>query len=1059
MSGSATADSPALRRYNALRDQGVEPDEAAAKVRAEFPEIEASHPRATVTAGPIASIGTPDSERARIAPPTAFNSETLRQPARPRPISPVVADATAVKVTEKSPPPREMTIKAAPEPAEPTIGAAPRRTAGDYTIPEATVVDKWRQWRDKNAEQTLAAFDPEKMGTPEGQEAMLNIVMNVGEGPKIVGDAAKKAGRVTAEEMLEVGKRRAAELESGLPPHSAPDLTPAMEREGKMFGEMAPSTAVSVPESPRPAFPDPKPARAAGKIIPDVPLIRGPYKGDPGMFKERDFDLSPEGRAQFEEMLGPTGIKERVTWKDAEALAVQIGTDPAKILRNVRDLSGEEILAVKQAIATDTERVVHLSKIASDPKVTREARDAALQEIDRRSSDLAQYAARVTRETSRTGRDLNLMKVMARNTMEPSVWLVQASRMKGLPLTPEETVSITRLAAQRDREGLFDALSNLKTLDPLDKALTVWKAGLLTNPITHGVNITGNTAMAIMEQAKDAPAAVVDLMLSLGTGTRSKAMPSARGVVASVRGAMTNGLDAAKAVLRTGASPEDLAKWDFRNGRFGTTLGSDKLGAVLDIYTQSVFRSLGAEDQIFKAAAVGRSLDEQIRVEAINIAKRTKRTKAPISVAEAVTMLRANVPDAMQAQAIADAEYATFQNENLIAGGVSAGKRYLGSKGLPGNLARAVVELNLPFIKTPTNVLERTLDYTPAGILRAVAPAWKMAKGADMNANQRKVAEAFGRSSIGSLAIWLGYEMAGKDMATGTMPLGAKDEWDVRGRIAGAVRTSPQGDWHQVVRMQPLGTLIALGAQLRTITDNASSASDVVGGALASTGKLVADQPFLQGIQNISEAVGDPENRGGRWLRSTAASAVPAGVAAVAREVDPIDRDPKTFVESVAARIPGISRSVPAKLNVFGQEQSHASFPLAQLVDVTRSRKNTETPALAELRRLGIRVGKPDNLITVNGETYALAPEEYRALLQRVGPETERLLEAALASPVFTKEGEAPAGADLARGKALSNAISQARRRYEGELASQIYAAKQGNVPHVGTLRVRRPKF
>lgn len=994
----AAPPSAALARYNTLRDEGLSPDDAAAKVRSEFPEIEASPAKATVTAGPV----TP-------AAPSRTLLDALSTPLRG---APVMAPADATSVASRLASPR----------SDMTIGAAPMRRPTDYMPPKPTLLDRYRQWREGNMERTLSAFDPKSMETPEGRDAILGLVMGLTDSPKDVAGAVKGAGKVVAG----IGEKS-----------KIPDLP------------VGPSVDHAVPGFQSPA------RRAAGTITDGHPLFAAER---PRMFKDGDFDLSPEGRAHLEHILGPTGRKQVVTWDEAKALADELSSDPARILRNVRDLSGEEVLAVKQAIATDSERVAALSKIAFDPATTAEGKAAALQEIERRSNDLVAYASRVTKETSRTGRDLNLMKVMAKNTMDPAVWLVQATRMKGLPLAPEEAAQITRLATQRDREGLFDTISSLKRLDRMDKALTVWKAGLLTNPLTHLVNVTGNTAMAIMEQGKDAPAAVADLMLSLATGTRTKAMPTIEQATESVRGAVTNGYEAAKQVMRTGASPEELAKWDFRGGRFGKTMGSEKVGALLDLYTQTVFRSLGAEDQLFKAAAIGRSLDEQIRVEAMNIAKRTAKTSAPITAEEAETLLRQQVPDAMQAQALADAEFATFQNDNLVAGAVSAGKKYLQAKGPAANAVRAAVEANLPFVKTPTNVLERTFDYTPAGLLRAVAPAWKMATGADMAHNQRKVAEAFGRASIGSLAIWLGYEMAGKDMATGTMPSGAADEWDVRGRMAGSVRTSPEGDWHQVVRIQPLGTLIALGAQLRTIQDNAASASDVVGGSLATAGKLVADQPFLQGVQNIQEAISDPENKGGKWVRSTAASLVPAAVAAVAREVDATNRDPKTLADALKARIPEVSKSVPAKLNVFGREQSHASFPGAQMLDITRTRPNTETPALAELRRLGVRIGKPSQQVSVDGKTYALSPEEYAALLKQVGPDTERLLNAALLRAGYTRDRETPERTDLARRDMLRDAIDEARGRYENELARAIHRAQQeGSTEHPGAL-VKAPR-
>jgi hypothetical protein len=66
----------------------------------------------------------------------------------------------------------------------------------------------------------------------------------------------------------------------------------------------------------------------------------------------------------------------------------------------------------------------------------------------------------------------------------------------------------------------------------------------------------------------------------------------------------------------------------------------------------------------------------------------------------------------MQAEAAAYAEFATFQNKNAISDTVSKlkGKSELG---------KFAFEQLVPFDKTPTNIMLRVLDYSPAGLAKA----------------------------------------------------------------------------------------------------------------------------------------------------------------------------------------------------------------------------------------------------------------------------------------------------------------------------------------------------
>ena len=129
------------------------------------------------------------------------------------------------------------------------------------------------------------------------------------------------------------------------------------------------------------------------------------------------------------------------------------------------------------------------------------------------------------------------------------------------------------------------------------------------------------------------------------------------------------------------------------------------------------------------------------------------------------------------------------------------------------------------------------------------------------------------------------------------------------------------------------------------------------------------------------------------------------------------------------------------------------------MFDVTNRSRDRETPVLKEARRLGVSLTRPSKTITVAGKTYALSPEEYRAVQQEVGPEVLRRLEAALALPGYVKERATPERTDLAQRERLEAAIRSAKAASSKTLSRQIYQAEQQGAAHVGTLRPRRPKF
>jgi hypothetical protein len=67
---------------------------------------------------------------------------------------------------------------------------------------------------------------------------------------------------------------------------------------------------------------------------------------------------------------------------------------------------------------------------------------------------------------------------------------------------------------------------------------------------------------------------------------------------------------------------------------------------------------------------------------------------------------------------------------------------------------------------------------------------------------------------------------------------------------------------------------------------------------------------------------------------------------------DDVVRRPETIGQEIAARVPGLSRSVPARLNVFGEPMRYGSEIGFAFGDLRRA-----DPTLAEVSRMGVEIG------------------------------------------------------------------------------------------------------
>ena len=685
---------------------------------------------------------------------------------------------------------------------------------------------------------------------------------------------------------------------------------------------------------------------------------------------------------------------------EVEALAVGTGPLAAKRLR----LNRAELLGIRNLVSKNLDDMGEYAKATADPAtapVTRAAAEVKLRALDQQNTILLD---RMIPTASRMGRDLNSLKMIANRAIDNApLWLAKAKAIGGDRLTPEIAAEIGRLSQAGDREGMMGLLMNLQQASRGEKLTTFFKANILTNPVTHMVNVGSNTVLAGLEQGKNAPAALADQIMSLQTGTRTVSGPSFQELRASGAGAR-QGLQEAVRMLRTGQPPAEVLQ------RFDIPRQINYDNKILDAYTKGVFGALGAEDRIFRGAAYRGSLVNQARALA---------PKGP----QLDALLR-EPTDAMVLRAIADAE------EAVVADPTRLGKALGSLAKLPGG------QFVIPFTRTPAAVAVRTLEYSPFGLLKGTADVFRVMTGGLPPEAQREAAKLFGRGVTGTSLVALGAWLRGNGLLTTNIPTGQQGEKETRqllGLPAAAVKVG--NEMVSLQRLTPLGNLIVLGGDLYDAFAKGQGPGEIAAQAGASVGQSLLNQPFVSGIQRVLTGTTTEPSLLLRQAQATATGFVPAAslVAGVARATDPTIREPKTFSEAVQARIPGLSRQVPAALTQFGRparRESGLLGALNALVLPTPITTAPNDPLLTELGSIGATIPR-------RRPSKEVPRPLVRELVTVEGPVLRQALTALIASPEYqalSPEGRLASVESNVAGLRAKALIGQQRRDVGSEL-------------------------
>jgi cell wall-associated NlpC family hydrolase len=522
------------------------------------------------------------------------------------------------------------------------------------------------------------------------------------------------------------------------------------------------------------------------------------------------------------------------------------------------------------------------------------------------------------------------------------------------------------------------------------RATTLRVAGLLSGPLTHMANMSGNVARAVVEVPVRATTVGIDAMRAAVTGGerqayRAELLPMLQ---AWAPGMYANLPEALRA-LKTGVRPEEIA--DLSKVRAGFGSGN----AAVDAAVEMPLRLLTAEDILFRGAAYSAHAQRVTMREAIkegftgNAAK--GRAATILKNLEEYPDLGKEIEDA--------ARHMVFQERR----NVPLPRMMPGGKPVAGDVGRFAVSQVAPFIQTPANITAQGAGMSPLGFggaLEAARGVREMPTGtrAERYARGRQVLlaeERAARAVVGTGILGAGLALGSAGMLTGaysedpkvntTYPQGWRP-WSLR-------IGDPVTDNTYYIPLQNFavaGVPLAIAAILTDPTHHGKTVMDPeeFGMAVTGLGKYVLDNTFLQGMSDFVDALQDPGRRGGQFFESLAGSYGPYSAMGreIQRSMGTATRNPREgirgLIDAMEANYPGLSGDVPPALTPLGEERTQGATGAGRLVPFRYDIERDE-PTLQVLRSSGVAVPTVPKAVGLKGGSVELTEAE-RAQLQQL---------------------------------------------------------------------------
>ena len=338
----------------------------------------------------------------------------------------------------------------------------------------------------------------------------------------------------------------------------------------------------------------------------------------------------------------------------------------------------------------------------------------------------------------------------------------------------------------------------------------------------------------------------------------------------------------------------------------------------------------------FAMQAGDRPFWEQCYTEELAVIKRLG-TKIPDTQrvdGREVKVLRDMTLEEMKTEAAVRATERVFQEDNNIVSAINGARQ-------ESPMIDLMITSIMPFLKTPTNVASRMMQYSPIGLARAIIQygLWDGKRNGGANFDQRKFVMNLGRGLTGTGVAVVGALLA----SLGAIQPGREDEEDKKlGVIRKAQGRSYStyfklGDWEIPLDFaQPSSGPLYIGAKIAWAIEEMGgdvNAPALIGtvlyGSALETGNQLFDNSFLSGFSALfsgyNDAAGIASNIAENIAENQASRLTPSAIRALAKVTDPYVRDVysqnavKQFLNrQIVQNWPLLRQTLPVKTDITG---------------------------------------------------------------------------------------------------------------------------------------------
>lgn len=547
-----------------------------------------------------------------------------------------------------------------------------------------------------------------------------------------------------------------------------------------------------------------------------------------------------------------------------------------------------------------------------------------------------------------------------------------------------------------------------------DKVIEYFKAGIVSGPWTHVANLAGNTTFMAVRPVIEQVSAAMGAIRG-GSDRTMMIQPIAR-VIGNINGAFEIAKLASKIYKLEAEGPLGPVSgaWGLIKAGWHSGDRSQKaevaqgvaIGGTLGKVVRSSFQVLGAEDSLYK------TLNERGELYSIASKMATEEGLSPMTREfwQRTSDIVSN-PTEGQLSAAKDAGLRLTFNLPL---------------GEKGKAAQAFIrawhlQWAAPFTQTPGNIAKEMARMSP---FAPFVGEWREAFAKGGAERDKAVAElAVGSAMMtGVVAMFNAGNISG---GFDTQP-GKRNVNEAAGKQPYSVLIN--GKWYDYSRIQPVGTLIGLAADMANAWDHLEAGEqDKVPKIMAvAFANAITNQTMLQGLTMVVNALSEPDRQFPRLAQSYSASLVPfsGAMRQTAEAMDTEQRRIDSIKDAVYAAVPVLRESLLPKINVMtGEPMQTKERALGQKVT-----QESLDKVLSEAARLGVGVAKAPKSIQLPSPDkklgkVELTPEQQNMFTTASGQLAHQILAKLVDSKMWDTLP------DLMKKKIYANVFKGARKR------------------------------